>query len=84
MKKAGKDGGKAPPAFPRFRNFSDSCILRLRKEIYYEFCDYCTAAGKRHGFLPDDFCADTAVFHALGAFGCLRAYVKNKALAGSH
>ena len=22
--------------------------------------------------------------HALGAFGCLRAYVKNKALAGSH
>ena len=26
----------------------------------------------------------TAVFHALGAFGCLRAYVKNKALAGSH
>ena len=24
------------------------------------------------------------IFHALGAFGCLRAYVKNKALAGSH
>lgn len=80
MKKLGKTVGRLLPPFLRFRNFSDSCILRLRKEIYYEFCDYCTAAGKRHGFLPDDFVLTLLFSMPLGLLVAFGRNVKIKPL----
>ena len=82
-KKLGKTVGRLLPPFLRFK-ISQFLHFTVKKRNY-EFCDYYTAAGKAAWVPPlMIFCADTAVFHALGAFGCLRAYVKNKALAGSH